>query len=182
MRGPERARNSGWTGFRGMIREGRGRFPFGPRRRPAMAARQGVGGGCSIRPAAARPAGGCSTSPSPQYVHLSQLRADLFRLMALSRHFGAPVCLKTYLRVDQFIGGEKESRAVGSRACPDRGAFAGGKPSRRWVMPERARHQWRSRAERTLIDERGGRRVRRAPLTRFRRSDPPPPGWSDTLF
>jgi hypothetical protein len=41
-----------------------------------------------------------------QYIDLSQLRDDLFRLVAFSRHFGPPVCQKTYLGVDQFKGGE----------------------------------------------------------------------------
>lgn len=60
-----------------------------------------------------------------QHISLSQLGDDLFRLVTLPWHGGPPsVCRKTYLRVDQFIGG-------GSARSAHPGASAGRDESRR---------------------------------------------------
>src|SRR6516225_3600755 len=44
-----------------------------------------------------------------QHINLAQLRHDLFRLVMLPRNFGPPLCPKTYLRADQFIGGGSQT-------------------------------------------------------------------------
>jgi hypothetical protein len=49
-----------------------------------------------------------------QHINLSQLRDNLFGLVALLRHGGPPVCQKTYFWVDQFNGGGS-TRAFGGR-------------------------------------------------------------------
>jgi hypothetical protein len=53
-------------------------------------------------------------------IDLAQLEDDLFRLVTLLGHWGPPVSLKTYFRVDHFNGGRSKAQPL-SETLPSLG-------------------------------------------------------------